>query len=67
MTVLQFPAGGSAGHGDDDALVCVCGSWWFVMRPVVDEPEPTFMLAQDGRVVGYSAVAQCVDCGRQQQ
>lgn len=67
MTVLQFPDRGSAGRGEDDAAaVCECGSWWFEMRPLAGEPAASFMLAEDGRVLGYSAAAHCLVCGKRQ-
>ncbi len=65
MTVIAFPDRRSS--GTDDGRVCRCGSSWFdLMRVDPDgrEVPGSVLLSREGRVVGYSGVPRCHDCGQ---
>ena len=68
MTVLQFPNGGSSSAGDDDLLVCECGSAWFELYVLDEDGEKVngaVVLNHRGNITGYNGIPHCVECGRE--
>ena len=70
MTVLPFPgAGWPTAAGDDDLMVCACGSTWFelyVLDGAGERVHGAVVLNRAGDVTGYNGIPHCLDCGSEQ-